>query len=72
LYGVPLPKVSTTLPDGMKALLDQCVARRLYGDEAATIRQFINDGLEKLVDQRRIIDAPTVANIASTDTKRDE
>jgi hypothetical protein len=56
----------------MKALLDQCVARKLFGDEAATIRQFINDGLEKLVEQRRIIDAPTVANIPSTDAKRDE
>jgi hypothetical protein len=56
----------------MKALLDQCVARKLYGDEAATIRQFINDGLERLVGQRRIIDAPTAANIPSTDERPDE
>jgi hypothetical protein len=53
----------------MKALLDQCVARRLYGDEAATIRQFITDGLERLVDQRRVIDAPTVASSPSTGAK---
>jgi hypothetical protein len=50
----------------MKALLDQCVSRKLYGDEAATIRQFINDGLERLVDQRRIIDVPIVASSPST------
>jgi hypothetical protein len=53
----------------MKALLDQCVARKLYGDEAATIRQFINDGLEKLIDQRRIIDVPVVASKPSTGAK---
>jgi hypothetical protein len=51
----------------MKSLLDQCVVRKLYGDEAATIRQFINDGLERLIDQRRIIDVPNVAIIPSTD-----
>jgi len=62
-----VPKVSTTLPDGMKTLLDQCVGRKVYGDEAATIRQFINDGLERLIDQRRIIDAPAVASTPSTD-----
>lgn len=61
-----VPKVSTTLPEGMKALLDQCVGRKLYGDEAATIRQFINDGLERLIDQSRIIDTPTVASSPST------
>ncbi|GIQ75944.1 hypothetical protein BraRD5C2_43870 [Bradyrhizobium sp. RD5-C2] len=66
-----MPKVSTTLPDGMKALLDQCVARKLYGDEAATIRQFINDGLERLIGQRRIIDAPTVASSLSIGETRD-
>ncbi len=66
LYGPPLPKVSTTLPEGMKALLDQCVSRKLYGDEAATIRQFINDGLERLIAQRRIIDVPIVTGSGPT------
>jgi hypothetical protein len=51
----------------MKALLDQCVARKLYGDEAATIRQFINDGLERLVSQRRIVDIPTLASGPTAD-----
>jgi hypothetical protein len=56
----------------MKALLDQCVARKLYGDEAATIRQFITDGLERLVGQRRIIDAPTVPGSGLTDETQGE
>jgi hypothetical protein len=62
LYGVIVPKVSTTLPDGMKALLDQCVSRGLYGDEAATIRQFVSQGIERLIDQHRIIDSPNIAS----------
>ena len=66
-----MPKVSTTLPRGMKTLLDQCVSRGLYGDEAATIRHFINQGLERLMDQHRIIDVPTVANNPSTDETQD-
>jgi hypothetical protein len=51
----------------MKALLDQCIARNLYGDQAATIRQFIHSGLERLVDQHRLIDSPTVASSPSID-----
>jgi hypothetical protein len=54
-------KVSTTLPSGMQALLDQCINRRLYGGEAETVRHFINAGLERLVDQGRLIDTPTIA-----------
>jgi hypothetical protein len=55
-------KVSTRLAPGMKALLDQCIARNLYGDQAATIRQFIHAGLERLVEQNRLIDVPTIAS----------
>ena len=57
-----MAEVSTTLPSGMHALLDQCVNRRLYGGESETIRHFINAGLERLVDQGRLIDAPIVAS----------
>ena len=53
-------KVFSSLPPAMKALLDQCIARGLYGDQAATIRYFINAGLERLVDQGRLIDVPTL------------
>jgi Arc/MetJ-type ribon-helix-helix transcriptional regulator len=45
----------------MKALLDQCVNRGLYGDQSATIRHFINAGLERLIDQGRLIDSPIPA-----------
>jgi hypothetical protein len=62
---VLVPKVSTTIPEGMKALLDQCVARRMYGDEAATIRHFIGSGLERLIDQSRLVDIPSVAPAAT-------
>jgi hypothetical protein len=51
----------------MKALLDQCVRRRLYGDEAATIRHFIYSGLERLVQQNRLIDSPTIPPSEETD-----
>jgi len=45
----------------MKALLDQCVNRGLYGDQSATIRHFVNIGLERLIEQGRIIDSPLMA-----------
>jgi hypothetical protein len=64
-------KVSTTLAPGMKALFDQCVARNLYGDQAATVRQFINVGLERLVDQNRIIDLPSITLPTSSDETRE-
>jgi hypothetical protein len=60
-------KVSTTLAPGMKALLDQCITRNLYGDQAATVRQFIHAGLERLLDQHRLIDAPIIGSRSSTD-----
>jgi Arc/MetJ-type ribon-helix-helix transcriptional regulator len=53
-------KIFSSLPPAMKALLDQCIARGLYGDQAATIRHFISAGLERLVDQGRLIDLPTL------------
>jgi hypothetical protein len=50
----------------MKALLDQCVRRQWYGDEAATIRHFINAGIERLLDQNRLVDEPTAVNIPAS------
>ena len=54
--GCVVAKVFSNLPSGMKALLDQCVNRGLYGDHSATIRHFINVGLERLVEQGRLVD----------------
>jgi hypothetical protein len=65
-------KVSTTLAPGMKALLDQCIARNLYGDQAATVRQLIHVGLERLVEQRRLIDLPVLPAGGSSEGRRDE
>jgi hypothetical protein len=56
-------KVSTRLAPGMKDLLDQCINRNLYGDQSATIRHFINVGLERLVKQGRLIDTPALSHI---------
>ena len=66
-----MPKVSTTLPKGLKALLDQCVRRQWYGDEASTIRHFITIGLERLIDQHQLIDEPTAADRPSTNGTQD-
>jgi hypothetical protein len=66
-------KVGTTLAPGMKALFDQCLARNIYGDQAATVRQFVNTGLERLIDQGRLIDVPgLVTPITSKDGESDE
>jgi hypothetical protein len=58
-------KVSTRLPAGMKALLDQCITRELYGDQAMTVRHFITIGLERLVEEGRLLDPP-ITKAAST------
>jgi hypothetical protein len=50
-------------------LLDQCVDRKLCGDEAATIRHFINIGLEHLVDQHRLIDIPALPIIGEVESE---
>jgi len=70
LGGLVVEKVFSSLPPAMKALLDQCVERGLYGDQATTIRYFITIGLERLIDQHRIIDVP-VASSPSTDETPD-
>jgi hypothetical protein len=64
-------KVFSTLPHGMKALLDQCVNRGLYGDQSTTIRHFINIGLERLVEQGRLVDSPLI-QARSADAKNEE
>jgi hypothetical protein len=60
LYGVAVEKIHSALPAAMKALLDQCIARGLYGDQAMTVRHFVTIGLERLVEQGRLAD-PTLA-----------
>jgi hypothetical protein len=49
-------KIFSALPSGMKSLLDQCIARGLYGDQAMTVRHFVTIGLEQLVEQGRLAD----------------
>ena len=67
-----MAKVFSTLPPGMKALLDQCVNRGLYGDHSATIRHFINVGLERLIDQGRIVDSSVLAPLPPDTDQPDE
>jgi len=44
-------------------LLDQCIDRGLYGDQAMTVRHFVIVGLERLIEQGRLADSrmPTPA-----------
>ena len=58
-------KIYVTLPPGMRALFDQLVARNLYGGNSAAARHLITIGLDHLVEQGRLSDAPTVANTPS-------
>lgn len=53
----------------MRALFNQLVARKLYGDDNSTVaRQLIIAGLERLVEQRRLVDNP-FATIGPDDTE---
>jgi hypothetical protein len=61
-------QIFVTLPDGARALFNQLVARKLYGEEkSAVARHLIMIGLDRLVEQNRLIDLPTVASNPSTD-----
>jgi hypothetical protein len=63
-------KLYVTLPAGMQALFDQLVARKIYGEEKAPVaRALIMMGLERLVDQRRLIDTPNIASPPLEKTK---
>jgi hypothetical protein len=64
-------KIYVTLPAGMRSLFDQLVARNLYGGNSAVARYLITIGLERLVEQNRLIDPPTVASSPSTDETPD-
>jgi hypothetical protein len=65
-------KIQVTLPDGARALFNQLVARKLYGDgNSDGARYLILKGLDELVDAKRLIDAPLAANIPSTDETQD-
>jgi hypothetical protein len=65
-------KIQVTLPDGARALFNQLVARKLYGDGNSDVaRYLIMKGLDELVDNRRLIDAPIAASNPSTDETQD-
>jgi len=54
-------QIHVTLPAGMRALFNQLVRRNLYGDEnSAVARHLITIGLDHLVEQRRLIDLPSL------------
>jgi hypothetical protein len=72
LYGVIVEKIFSSLPRGMKALLDQCISRDLYGDQAMTVRHFVTIGLEQLVQQGRLIDTRLGPVVSEGADRRDE
>jgi hypothetical protein len=67
-------KIQVTLPDGARALFNQLVARKLFGDGNSDVaRYLIMKGLDALVDGGRLIDRPTFASSPSTaETPDDE
>jgi hypothetical protein len=61
-------QIYVQLPMGMRTLFNQLVARDLYGNEnSAVARHLITIGLEDLVKQGRLIDAPLPAPREATD-----
>lgn len=55
-------QIFVTLPAGARALFNQLVARKLYGGENGTVaRHLILIGLDHLVAQGRLVDAPLSA-----------
>ena len=58
-------KIQVTLPDGARALFNQLVARKLYGDGNSDVaRYLIMRGLDGLVERGRLVDAPLAASTA--------
>jgi len=61
-------KIQVTLPDGARALFNQLVARKLYGDGNSDVaRYLIMKGLDNLVDNGRLTDAPIAAGPTAAD-----
>jgi hypothetical protein len=57
-------RIYVTLPAGTRALLDQLIARDLYGTEHGVVaKHLIIASLDRLVEQNRLIDAPSVATV---------
>jgi hypothetical protein len=55
-------QIHVVLPRAMRALFNQLVARKLYGDDnSAVARQLMIAGLERLVEQRSLVDNPFAA-----------
>jgi hypothetical protein len=56
----PPKKLFVTLPKGARALFDQLVARKLYGDKDAEVaRYLIISGLDELVERKRLVEPPS-------------
>ena len=54
-------------------LFNQLVERGLYGEDNSSVgRHLIMIGLDRLVEQSRLIDLPVAANSPSTDAKPGE
>lgn len=65
-------QIFVTLPHGARALFNQLVARKLYGEDNSSVgRHLIMIGLDRLVEQGRLIDLPSAASNLSTDAKPD-
>lgn len=64
-------KIFVTLPQGARALFDQLVKRRLYGDKNADVaRHLIIRALDDLVEKKRLIEPPPAPSSPSTDETR--
>ena len=61
-------QIFVTLPKGARTLFNQLVERKLYGEDNSSVgRHLIMIGLDRLVEQNRLIDLPTVASSPSID-----
>jgi hypothetical protein len=61
-------QIFVTLPQCARALFNQLVARKLYGEDNSSVgRHLIMIGLDQLVEQGRLIDLPSAATIPSAD-----
>jgi hypothetical protein len=62
-------QIFVTLPKGARALFNQLVERKLYGEDNSSVgRHLIMIGLDRLVEQNRLIDLPN----PSTDDMPDD
>jgi hypothetical protein len=63
-------KVFVNLPPGARALFDQLVERKFYGDKNGEVAKYlIVSALDALVEKGRLIEPPPSANSPSTAAK---